>query len=170
MPENTNPEGLTTLQIAALRKCDDVAFFHNDTGGNGFRSYIRAIKRAPQPTEANPFPEERIMEIPAATRWTDYARTAGQSYPVPEFTGFHMTGNYDETPIRTVAELLKPGDKLTLHWKRDAGRTQALDENAPAFHVDRLLIYVERASGKRLTFLLASTLCEDNTARMIRRV
>jgi len=157
--------GLDAIQIAALRKCDDVVFTHR-----AGQSYIRAVKRAPMPTAADPFPQEHTIEIPCDTRWHDYSREFAQSYPMPEFTAFEMVGNYSESAWRTIASLLRKADRLMLHWSKDCLGPDS-DLARAGFHLDRLELCIARGANDRLTFRIDDAIVRDgSSARMIRNV
>jgi hypothetical protein len=167
---------LDRVQVSALRKCDRVVFRHY----NG-QSTIEAIKEANK-TAANPFSEEQRIDVPCHTRWTDYTR--GHGYGSPEsFQGFDMihSAKYHDT-WRTIANLIQPGDLLTLHWIRapwqetETIRTDAgpkYDPKPGGFVKDQINLVVTRGKDhdKTLTFHLEHTICpEDSTARAIRNV
>ena len=153
-------DGLDAVQLAALRKCDDVCFFHRVD-----KSYIRAIKRNPR-TEADPFATEVAVDIPAATHWHDYAKDRAISYPLPTFDGFEMVGNYSESTWRTTAGMLRKGDCLALEWSKDA-HSPVVDESG--LHVDTLHLIVTRGKD-RLRFLIDYAITPNNSARMIKNV
>jgi hypothetical protein len=163
MTTTTPQTGLDAIQLAALRKCDTVSFHHH----NG-QSYIRACKRI-EPSARDPFAVDQDVTIACETHWTDYSRECGMSYPVPSFAGFASLGNYDDSEWRTTAQMLRKGDELILRWQRDAGTTNALRDDSNGFHLDRVSLIVIR--GKETwRFHLQATICQDNTARMIRDV
>lgn len=69
----------------------------------------------------------------------------------------------------TVAESLRNGDTLTLSWVADNNNQYV---NAAGLHVDEVrLIVVREVKGtrKKHTYKLVTSVCQDNTARMIRR-
>jgi len=156
------PAPIDAVQIAALRQCDDVCFVHNDG-----QSYIRAIKRA-KPTAADPFAAERECRVDCGTRWADYTRDSGMSWPVPEFHGFEMTGNYRDGLWETIAALLRKGDELTLHWQRGAGNHEAM--RGVNFACDLLDLVVTRGARQLRFRVDHSVVPEHSTARMIRDV
>ena len=165
MLDNTSADtGLDAIQLAALRKCDDVAFFHREG-----RSYIRAIKRM-QPSAGAPFAQDVIVEIECATRWDDYSREFATSAAPVSFDAFEMCGNYSDSAWRTIASLLRKGDRLMLHWSKDCMGPQS-DLCRAGFHLDRLSLAVGRGTDQRLNFHIDDSVClGTNTARMIRNV
>jgi hypothetical protein len=164
LDNRTADTGLTTVELAALRKCDDAAFFHREG-----RSFARAIKRAGLPTAADPFPQESIVEIECGTQWNDYSREFGTSWPMPQFDAFEMVGNYSGSCWRTTTSMLRKGDTLTLHWSKDIMGAGS-DLCKAGFHMDRLTLCVARGDA-RLTFHIDdSVVAGHSTARMIRNV
>ena len=156
-----NTTGIDAMQLAALRKCDDVCLFHRDG-----KSYLRAIKRAKR-TEADPFATDQIIEVPAGTKWTDYSRDGGMSWPMPAFDGFAMIGNYADSAWRTIATLLRASDQLTLYWQRDAWRSPVVE--SVGFHGDAVGLIVTRGKAI-LRFHVSASIGPDNSARMIKNV
>lgn len=154
---------LDKIDIAALRKAEDVCFFHRED-----RSYIRAIKRAPQATTANPFLTEQVREIDCGTDWHDFEGSDGISREPPYFDGFAMVNNSRYADIwPTLSTLLKPGDTLTLSWRRGAWNSEVVRQ--AGLHGDVLYLQIHR--GKHtLTFFVDHSMGPDNTARMIRNV
>jgi hypothetical protein len=83
---------------------------------------------------------------------------------------------------RTVVELVKPGDVISLSWGADIEsngyvRRSTVTERCPEsndsgmgqrLHADSLTICVKRGN-KNLHFLMDVCICPDNTARMVRR-
>jgi hypothetical protein len=169
---------LERIQIAALRKADDIVVRHYGEG----QSTLEAIKRANK-TPANPFSEEQRVVIQCATRWSDY--TPGHMYGLPEsFHGFEMihAAQYHDT-WKTVASLLQPGDVLTVHWIRAAWQEHEPNPDkslgAAAYRLkcgghrqDRVeLIVVRGDKAKSLTFNIGESICpEHSLARAIRNV
>jgi hypothetical protein len=165
MLDDTAPEGaLDAIQLAALRKCDDVSFHHRDG-----KSYMRAVKRVRQ-SEREPFAQDVIVEITCDTRWDDYAREFATSYPMPSFNAFEMVGNYTDSCWRTIASMLRKGDRLMLHWSRNCFGKDS-DLAVAGFQMDRLTLCVARGSDQRLHFHIDDSVVRPgNSARMIRDV
>jgi hypothetical protein len=175
-------EGLDAVQVAALRKADRVCFFHRpkpDTTGE--TSYINAIK-ARERSERDPFAQDVCVLIPVDYRLTDY--TEGEenrvAYGSEAFNAFEMihSAQHDDA-WKTTVSLLRAGDKLTLLWARGAFTTQHMKESTPKFFGDTLHLRVTRGdsaelgkygkNAKTLTFHVDTRICEDNSARMVRR-
>ena len=158
---------LDAIQIAALRKADRVAFFHRDKpDATGETSYIEAIK-SPSRTEKEPFAKEVYVIIPCEFMLTDYTRGNKIPYGSDAFNGFEMVYSYSDE-WKTTASLLRAGDKLSLHWQRSGWNTEAMENATPKFYGDKLCLLVARGE-KVLTFHVDTSICEDNSARMIRR-
>ena len=156
--------GLTSDDVKALRQADQVSFhFHQDQGS------IVATKRVKNP---GPFGErERRHEFNVSS---SFSGNKG-SKPRQCFAMEHGA-SYSET-WQTIAQSLKAGDEVTLHWSADGERTGYLEgakvsqDNTCAagmeLHADALYLQVRRGD-KRLSFFLSVSICPDNTARMIR--
>jgi hypothetical protein len=164
--------GLDAIQLAALRKADTVCFFHRhvpDTTGE--TSYICATKKN-KPSPIDPFaPHETSVIIPVEYRLRDWTREQADKIPYnsEDWKAFEWIGSaqYHEE-WRTIVSLLRVGDKLTLHWQRGAWTNEAMQNATPKFYGDSLSLIVDRGD-KVLHFHIDTSVCEDNTARMIRR-
>jgi hypothetical protein len=84
------------------------------------------------------------------------------------YCSFRMNVDCGEGGIywRTLAAFLKPGDMLKLSWGRDYVTNGYMDEHE--LHGDRVTLLVERRR-KTFGFILGTAVCENNTARMIKR-
>jgi len=153
---------LTKLDIAALRKADRIVFAHHAGA-----STIRAIKEN-KPSEKEPFARDIEHEISCQWRLEDYAEgdshIAYDAHRDGAFSAFESVCNYDNC-WNTIASLLRENDVVTLEWKRDARRCGYLE--SATLHGDALDIRIDRGKA-RLTFHLETSICEDNTARMVR--
>jgi hypothetical protein len=163
--------GLDAIQLQALRKADTVSFFHRPKpDATNETSYASATKRA-KPSGSDPFARDVSIVIPCEWRLTDY--TDGYEnrieYGSDAFNAFEMIHSAQhEAAWQTTASLLRVGDKLTLLWERGAVTTQHMKEASPKFFGDRLSLLVTRGE-RQLTFHIDTRVCEDNSARMIRR-
>lgn len=138
--ETVNVEPLTAIQLAALRKCDDIVFRHRDG-----RSTIEAIKRA-KPTPSQPFHQEIVITVPVKHRLTDYGSDENRM-PDGRFEGFESSPcvQYDDE-MKTILALLRTGDTLELDWRH-------LDMSSPALleagvFVDSLTLRIKRGNRK----------------------
>ena len=66
---------------------------------------------------------------------------------------------------RTLASILRKGDRLTLQWVADNNTDNIRKAN---LHSDHLQLSVQRGET-RLTFNLITSVCPENSARMILR-
>lgn len=138
--ETVNVEPLTAIQLAALRKCDDIVFRHKMG-----RSTIEAIKRA-KPTATQPFHQEVVVIIPVKHRLTDYGSDE-RRMPDGRFDGFQSAACMRFNPeLQTILALLRTGDTLELDWQHLAQSSPALLE-AGVF-IDTLNLRVSRANRK----------------------
>ena len=164
--------GLDAIQLAALRKADKVCFFHRPKpDASGETSYIdcgKKNKRSP----IDPFaPDETHVIIPVDCRLREYTRGDDKipfdsdAWNAFEWIGFAQS--HEEW--LTIVSLLRVGDKLTLHWQRGAWTTESMKNASPAFYGDSVSLIVERAKAT-LQFHIDMSVCENNSARMIRRV
>ena len=160
------------MQIAALRKAETLSFHHHAKNN---ASFIRATKRYREGEwrQSSPFrtSEDAYLEIPCAWRLTDYTR--GDENKIPygsdQFNAFEMIhAAQSERAWSTTASLLRVGDKLTLLWERGGWTTEAMEKATPHFFGDTLHLQVDRGD-KRLCFHVRTSICEDNSARMVRR-
>jgi hypothetical protein len=67
---------------------------------------------------------------------------------------------------RTIAKLLKVGDRLELFWGRDYETNQNCRDHQ--LSVDRLTLHIHRGN-ENLAFILPTPVCKNNSARTIRR-
>jgi hypothetical protein len=175
MLDATQTTGLDAIQIAALRKANDVCFYRRQQPDmSGEASYISANKRASHnsASASNPFGDsDGSVIIHCDYRLTDYSRgDAKIPYKSGEWNAFemlHCAQSHDEW--KTIASLLRAGDKLCLHWQRGGFTTESMENASPHFYGDRLSLLVERGD-KVLAFHIDTRICEDNSARMIRKV
>ena len=164
MSDNT-ARTLDSLDVAALRKADRIVFRHTRKDG----SAIEAIKEAKK-TPANPFATDILHIIPTQSYAFDYgdrSNSWGVHLKSDEFSAFEMEHNGD-SGFGGIAEFLKAGDVVTLAWLRDGKRSPAVAEGIPGWHCDMLELRVSRKS-KQYKFLVDVSICQDNTARMIKR-
>lgn len=64
----------------------------------------------------------------------------------------------------TIVAMLKAGDAIKLYWHKDCHTNQYMEKNG--LHGDSLILKVFRGK-KYFEFELCSSVCEQNTARMI---
>ena len=158
---------LTATDIKALRLADtSICFYAKNLNewGTGIGQIIARKRNEVKQEKNNPFAPSYIPDseysLSVYSRLTDYsdvyvdkARLKCYSY-VPAYMEH----------IKTFAEMLKVGDILTLEWIRD-NNSQYLSH--AGLHNDELQVVVVRGN-KRLCFKIESSICENNSARMIR--
>jgi hypothetical protein len=162
--------GLDALQLAALRRADVVCFFHRHVpDATGETSYIDAGKRAKQ-SSTDPFAQDAHVIIPCEFRLREYTQGDDKiPYASTDWKGFESISSAQwSEEWKTIVSLLRVGDKLTLHWQRGAWTTESMSNASPRFYGDNLSLIVERAKAT-LEFHVRMSVCENNSARMIRR-
>lgn len=158
---------LTAADLRKLRTADTISF-HRSPDSSG----IRVSKDNPAPTGHTTLWEH---EIPCHSTikacYGSYQPPNGKPLAEVAYCHYYLShGNNIHEPWHTIASLLKTGDRLELEWTRDA-YTNGYQEKA-RLHGDRLQLVVHRGTGDRkktLLFLIAISICEDNTVRLIRR-
>lgn len=159
---------LTKLDIAALRKADDICFDHNvrRAGRDSERaSFVRAIKRS-RATETDPYATDTTHRIEVGSGIHSFAD--GEGYGEATFTAFHMAHNVGmSAALATAWAMLRAGDRLDLDWVR--GNSSGYLEEA-GLHRDELRLVVRRGDKSVGTFLVAVSVCPDNSARMTQRL
>jgi hypothetical protein len=155
---------LTKADVKALKTCDTICFRFIEEGAEGFRaektySQLECLKRA---SESEPW--EQKHEIPTLTAFEIYGDSP---YRKKVTSAFESVDNYSYalSPIKTVVGLLKEGDILTIQWGADAGSNQYCKEKY--LHSDQLHLVVSRGN-KKMMFFLRQSVCENNSARMVR--
>jgi hypothetical protein len=141
---------LTAQDIKALRTCDDVLYRYNRAGSV---SCIEAIKRK-SPSSV----WEQTYDVLVTTTSTSYQDDMQVK------SAFASMGNYkySPSPLPTVLGLLHVGDTLTVHLVA-ANNHGYLD--TAGLYCDMLYLHITRGS-KVLCFLLDTSICPDNSARM----
>lgn len=148
---------LTKDDLKALRQADRLCFDRDRDGTSG----IRCIKLV---RNAGPFGEkERTVDVLCE------ATMHGQG--VASASCFEMIYNYHgpECLWESIASILKVGDVLSLEWFADNnnGYIDRALTSGEKIHRDELYIRIRRGE-KKLRFHLATSICPNNTARMIR--
>lgn len=173
---------LTRDDLTALKLADAVTFHHSPAaeGGRAIRLYLenrmsdepRIFTAAQQRT----FPAAdgrdgrgRIREIrleSSAFGYDTNSTIGWRDDGTGRLSCFYMIGSAQYTEYwPTIPRLLKAGDRLALAWVAD-NNTGSI--TAAGLHCDQLRLHVHRRAG-RLVFPIATCVCPDNTARMIRR-
>jgi hypothetical protein len=170
---------LTRDDLTALRLADAVTFHHSNITEGGPRISLHLETRmSDEPriftaSQQRVFPtadgRNRIRDIRLESSAYGYASDGAsgwRSADAPHLACFYMIHSAQFSACwPTIPRLLKVGDRLGLHWVAD-NNTETL--TGAGLHNDELRLYVHRA-GNRLVFPIATSVCPDNSARMIRR-
>lgn len=152
---------LSKIDLAALRKADSMCFdlYRRD---DEIISRIRAIKRH-EPSPADPYARDIEHPIDVNHVVVDYDNSTYDAV----YEAFHMShsSQYSDT-LQTILRLLRAGDELTLYWV--AGNSNGYLEEANLYR-DELKLVVMRGGKRALTFNVDTSICANNTARMVRR-
>lgn len=173
------PGVLARLDLTALRLADAVTFHHNASAEGGPRISLHLESRmSDEPriftaTQQRVFPTAdgrgRQRDIRLESSASGYASGGlpgwSSSDARPLFCFYMIHSAQFSQSWRTVARLLRVGDRLALQWVADNNTETLIDAG---LHNDQLHLYVHRA-GDRLVFPIATSVCPDNSARMIRR-
>lgn len=152
-------EPLTKHQLKALRSAKRVSFYQTRPGEAGItvvqvvrgkevetdipvRSEVRSCREERQGTT----PPLRDVAVCHYLLWSD---SGGEAL------------NW-----RSIGAFLKAGDVLMLHWGANYFNNGYLDK--VELHGDRLSLRIQRGD-KRYGFIVATSVCANNTARMVRR-
>ena len=162
---------LTTMDIAALRKADRLCV-HFD-GRDPDKNMVRAIKDN-RPSEANPYAQdiEYRISIPIKCRAYNGRGDYVSAEDIKAVTCFAHVSFYhsQHTPASTIVQMLRAGDEAWFEFTGDAHTTYAIDERGE-FHGDKLILHIERGTGKtrkHLEFIMDYGTYRDNSARMVR--
>lgn len=171
--ETETSNALTRDHINALRTADTLAFdYHKGKSG------VRATKRGPAPWYL-----EVQVDVPA----TGECRCYGDELDYDVKQGKNATcchvncsSRYDRE-WQTIAELLRAGDKIHIEFVGgdDNGylrRSMVVDGDSECGHAglnqrlhhDVMYLSVRRGGKERYRFLVTSSVCVDNTARMVK--
>lgn len=159
--EHKTEHALTTDDIKALRKADDVSFHKLGTGS----SHIRATKRT-RNTGVFSGSEDSFREIAVGSMLHDYEQDSvnrcGECW-----SAFEMIHSAECCLAwQTIAGLLRAQDEIVLLWGHGAAGTIGIRDAGMVG--DTLSLAVLRGE-KTLCFRISTRVGHDNTARMIRR-
>jgi hypothetical protein len=161
---------LTRADIKKLREGDTLSF-HRSPTHSGITARLRKLT-----SSTDQVVWEHEVSAFSTLKWSGLDADNGDAgrKPLPEVAVCHVyesSANNIHSEWRTIASLLKVGDRLELIWYRDAARNEYMKKHH--LHGDRLQIVIHRKGRdgkfKPLLFLVESQCCENNTARMIRR-
>ena len=156
---------ITKTDLKALGRADRWYLYH----ANG-KSGIRCVKQA---KHDDPFATDIQYDIDAGQVWfRNYADNA-ENIDTDSVSCFADV--YGDS-WKTVVSLLRVGDSFAVEWLADCWRNGYLKDakTAEPLHADgaRFIIMRPKKDGryKHLTFDVATSICADNTARMIRGI
>lgn len=181
----TTTFGLTKDDMVALRSADSIVF-RSYPRPDGRVSQIRAIRNR-RTYDGSPIvftareqrlfttpvdgdPTERVRAIPVAVTWTFHTdprnegetTTQGDDEKAIAFEMIHSS-QYDRV-WKTITSLLRVGDQLILGWVANNDNGYTREANLVR---DELHLTIHRGDD-RLRFLLAVSVCERNSARMVK--
>ena len=154
---------LTSDDVKALRQCDQASFSH--TGKTNGEGRIRCIKKLEKDGPFGDTEREYLIVCESTVRYYTGESLNTASFDT-EFKCHELLYNYTSsvTEFGTMASLVKIGDELKLHW---IGSCNGYTRSA-GLHMDTLHVHLKR--GKQsFSFMLSTSICPDNSARMIRR-
>jgi hypothetical protein len=182
--ETASTFALTAQHVKVLRTADSVCFDHVK-GPNGGTGQVRCIKRTPK----DPWEKEKEIAVPAiSTVGGEKVRRYGEDPNEDYLSCFEMLHGaaYCEE-WKTITSLLRVGDELELRWLAGDGngylsRARVVDRSKDAqgndesyqpglnerLYHDRLYVHIVRGGKRKYSFLLANSICPNNTARMVR--
>jgi hypothetical protein len=166
---------LTAMDLATLRKADMLSVAYNlpERG----KTRVCAIKERHR-TEKDPFAEDIRVELEIPVDVSGYSFNGCLSTYLTTEQKSNIRANelvrfYPEQgcPASSIIAMLKTGDDVSLEFIADAFTTEAMDKRSNGFHCDKLKLHVWRGDAQRrkhFTFILDMSICEDNSARMVR--
>lgn len=159
----TESEPLTREQLKWLRAADRVSF-HRDP-----KLSCIITRKETDVRDADGRRIDEYHELPVASKVREIREEGGDPIADVAYCSHLIwadTGGDDSRYWRTIAKLLKAGDRLEVFWGRNYGSTPLIRE-ANLF-ADRLTLHAHRGDD-RLTFIIPTTINANNTARLIRR-
>ena len=155
----THAQTLTAHDIKAMRTCDDIVYRFNRADGV---SQLECIKRAD-----NKSPWDQTHVIHVNTSDVCFSGSYGSdTYSLQVARAFHMQSRYDwaDNETNTFFAQLKPGDTITARLTANNNNGYL---NTAGLFMDELRLCMRRPNVKKeLVFLIAVSVCPDNSARM----
>lgn len=187
MPPNEGTPAMTTTTVEsdlaltrddlnALHGADDVTL-HLNRDGSYMRAYCRAYGQPPTFSRRQQvlYPEHHTQD----SRMRTIATTASAvGYSVDGGSGWRwdpgseglrpscFASVYDNDLHRSIFDTLRVGDTLHVSWTADNNNEPV---RTAGLHVDNVHLIVNAGTSTRRRYLLAYSVCYDNSARMIRR-
>ncbi len=171
---------LTRDDVTALRGADEVMFHYGPQTGSIVRAGLRGERSSGKPRvysaaqqlrypNTDTYSDDRHRDIPCGASMFGHGHDTEPGWRAedhPRAVAFEMFQNAAYNAAwRTIVELIKPGDALTLQWAADNNSDTV---RKAGLHVDELRLLVRRGD-RTLTFHLQRSITPDNSARMIRR-
>lgn len=157
---------LTKQDVKALREAGKVAIDYRREGfDHGKTGQIRAIKEETLVfgNSAERSQATHVVAVPTKLRGRDRDKV-GTCYAI------NLFGDYPEW--QGIAWALRPGDCIEIEWRRDNNNGYVDDstyKDGQKLHKDECWINVKRERGNHFfRYYFDSSVCIDNTARMIR--
>lgn len=153
----TEFHALTKMDIAAIRQCDHLVVRSDP------KAAVYATKKLKRQENAPFAPEEAIYTMPIPVRIADTWRL-----DTSDAMAFEMLWNFPTqiTQLGCIFATLKVGDEVALVFEADGHSTQAMQE--AGFHADVLKMTVRRGGKHVAEWELAVSVCENNSARMVK--
>ncbi len=163
---------VSVTHMKALRQCNKVSFHHANGGAR--------IVCTKEVKSSGPYEDrEKSCEFRVQSRVYCYAPNDFGTDVTKTARCFAMTHNYDHSPnsFGALLGLLRAGDELRLYWCGDGlangylrGVTNVTTDHGQysTLHGDYLEATIHRNGEHKYTVRLETSLCPDNTARMVR--
>lgn len=147
---------LTKTDIAAMRQCDHLVVRRDPA------PLVYCIKNAKR-SEHDPFGQDIRFNIAVPVIIGHDWR-----YDVSHCTAFNMIWNYPTQITQTgcILATLRVGDEIRFVFMVDGHSTQAMED--AGFHGDVLKLEVRRGGKLVADWDLAVSICQNNTARMVK--
>lgn len=158
--------GLTKVDLKALRSADAICFDHYSEKGEPRRG-IRAIKKV----ENDPWDTERTHFVPCRSHVAVYDRDSFGASATDEAKCFQMINcaQYDDY-WKTIVGLLREGDEVVLKWTgaNNNGYLTQAKAGGDELYRDDLALFVRRNGSLKYSFQVSTSICPNNSARMIK--
>lgn len=153
MVRYTDAQVITAELGQALRQADSLVFHYK----NG-QSYIRCLKE-----NVGVWKETKEIRIDCGTVLHNYGSRHGLGDVRSASCVINNVQYYHH--IQTTLKRVKKGDRLALKWL--ANNNNQYLERAGLYR-DELYLIIEKPNGKLEEYFLAVSVCENNTAKMVK--
>lgn len=177
--EDFAPRPLTMDDLAAMRAAEEVSL-HLSKHGSFVRVYVRGrgepaiftVRQQRLFADDTMCLDRRVREIRASANAYGYGSSWSWTW-----SGGWMGGDRVDPPVcfhslyvsevwKTIASALRVGDTLRVSWVADNNNGYS---NEVGLHVDQVKLVATSAKGRVSAWNLGWSLCQDNSARMVRR-